>query len=160
MTELWYADKSIRWCCDVQSSGTSIFSKEFHWLNPEGIWSVSSLLSKVLAWELAKTILKSWFLKSLLYWCLSKHRSLITTFSIHLAKPAGCWSQGFLGLLLMLSLLKIIITFPLLHSQFEYLVTDHLVCLCTSSVDFLLTCSFEHVDEYQLVLMPHRRHLF
>lgn len=30
------------------------------WVNPEVIWSVSSILSKVLSWELAKTMLKSW----------------------------------------------------------------------------------------------------
>lgn len=94
--------------------------------------------------------------------CIGVYQSidlLIATFSVHLAKPAGCWFWGFLGLLLllMLSLLKISITFLFLHSQFEYLVTDHLVCLCASSVDFLLSCSFELVNEYQLVLMPHRR---
>lgn len=131
--------------------------KDVLWVNPEWIWSVSSSLSKVLAWELAKTMLKSLCPKSQLYWCLSKHRCFNCYIFCYLAKLAGCRSCGFLGLLLMLSLLKISITFLFLCSQFEYLVTDHLVCLCAISVDFLLTCSFELLDEYQLVLMPHRR---
>lgn len=49
---------------------------------------------------------------------------LIATISVHLAKPVGCLPWGFLGLLAVLGLLKIRITFSFLHSWFECLLTE------------------------------------